>query len=76
MRATRRAGGARAGVPPKKHLKQGNIYLGSPDRPKDKAIEQELAPTRIPFMRKNIQLLTAKVNTLAEKLAQRESEGK
>lgn len=68
--------GARAGVPPKKHLKQGNIYLGSPARPKDKAIEQELAPTRIPFMRKNIQLLTEKVNKLAEKLAQREIEGK
>ncbi len=68
--------GARAGVPPKKHLKQGNIYLGNPARPKDKAIEQELAPTRIPFMRKNIQLLTEKVNKLAEKIAQREAEGK
>ena len=62
--------GARAGVPPKKHLKQGNIYLGSPARPKDKAIEQELSLTRIPFMRKNIQTLTEKVAQLNEKLTQ------
>jgi UDP-3-O-[3-hydroxymyristoyl] glucosamine N-acyltransferase len=62
--------GARAGVPPKKHLKQGNIYLGSPARPKDKAIEQELSLTRIPFMRKNIQALSDKVNQLNEKLSQ------
>ena len=61
--------GARTGVPPKKHLKQGNIYLGNPARPKDKAIEQELAVTRIPFMRKNIQALTEKVAQLTEKLA-------
>jgi UDP-3-O-[3-hydroxymyristoyl] glucosamine N-acyltransferase len=61
--------GARTGVPPKKHLKQGNIYLGNPARPKDKAIEQELAVTRIPFMRKNIQSLTEKVSQLTEKLA-------
>lgn len=65
--------GARAGVPPKKHLKQGNIYLGNPARPKDKAIEQELAATRIPFMRKNIQALTKKVAQLTEQLAQLES---
>lgn len=68
--------GARAGVPPKKHLKQGNIYLGNPARPKDKAIEQELATTRIPFMRKNIQTLTEKVAHLTEQLAQLESEDK
>ncbi|HVT63406.1 MAG TPA: UDP-3-O-(3-hydroxymyristoyl)glucosamine N-acyltransferase [Legionellaceae bacterium] len=61
--------GARAGVPPKKHLKQGNIYLGSPARPKDKAIEQELAVTRIPFIRKNLQALSDKVALLSEKLA-------
>jgi len=66
--------GARAGVPPKKHLKQGNIYLGSPARPKDKAIEQELATTRIPFMRKNIQTLTEKVTLLTDQLAQLEAE--
>lgn len=62
--------GARAGVPPRKHLKQGNIYLGSPARPKDKAIEQELSLTRIPFMRKNIQTLADKVTQLSEKLSQ------
>ena len=66
--------GARAGVPSKKHLKQGNIYLGSPARPKDKAIEQELATTRIPFMRKNIRALTEKVEQLAQKLSQIEHE--
>ncbi|HBI22491.1 MAG TPA: UDP-3-O-(3-hydroxymyristoyl)glucosamine N-acyltransferase [Legionella sp.] len=66
--------GARAGVPPKKHLKQGNIYLGSPARPKDKAIEQELATTRIPFMRKNLRALTERVAQLAEKLAILEQE--
>lgn len=60
--------GARAGVPPRKHLKQGNIYLGSPARPKDKAIEQELATTRIPLMRKNLKALTERVSQLAERL--------
>lgn len=68
--------GARAGVPPNKHLKQGNIYLGSPARPREKAIEQELAATRIPFMRKNIQTLTDRVNQLSEKLNQLETEDK
>lgn len=66
--------GARAGVPPKKHLKQGNVYLGNPARPKDKAIEQELATTRIPFMRKNMKALTDKVALLTEKLARLEEE--
>lgn len=61
--------GARAGVPPKKHLKQGNIYLGSPARPKDKAIEQELAATRIPFIRKNVQELSKRVTELAEQVS-------
>ena len=60
--------GARAGVPPRKHLKQGNIYWGNPARPKDKAIEQELATTRIPLMRKNLKLLHEKVAQLAERL--------
>ncbi len=60
--------GARAGVPPKKHLKQGNIYLGSPARPRDKAIEQELATTRIPLMRKNLRLLSEKVAQLSERM--------
>ena len=66
--------GARAGVPPKKHLKQGNIYLGNPARPKDKAIEQELATTRIPFMRKNIRALSEKVVQLTEKMTRLEEE--
>ncbi|MDF1758412.1 MAG: UDP-3-O-(3-hydroxymyristoyl)glucosamine N-acyltransferase [Legionellaceae bacterium] len=68
--------GARAGVPPKKHLKKGNIYLGSPARPKDKAIEQELATTRIPFMRKNMQNLAEKVAQLSEQISQLETEGR
>lgn len=62
--------GARAGVPPRKHLKQGNIYLGSPARPKDKAIEQELATTRIPLMRKNLKSLSEKVSQMADRLEQ------
>ncbi|PJD94079.1 MAG: UDP-3-O-(3-hydroxymyristoyl)glucosamine N-acyltransferase [Legionella sp.] len=65
--------GARTGVPPKKHLKQGNIYLGTPARPKDKAIEQELAVTRIPFIRKNLQALSEKVAKLSEKITFLES---
>lgn len=56
--------GARAGVPPKKHLKQGNVYLGSPARPRDKAIEQELSVTRIPIMRKNLRALSERVDAL------------
>lgn len=60
--------GARAGVPPKKHLLQGNIYLGNPARPKNKAIEQEFAATRIPFIRKNLKALSEKVDKLARKL--------
>ncbi len=66
--------GARTGVPPKKHLKQGNIYLGNPARPKDKAIEQELASTRIPFMRKNINNLNEKVTQLTTRLLKLENE--
>lgn len=61
---------ARAGVPPKKHLLEGNIYLGNPARPKDKAIEHELSVTRIPIMRKNLKNLSDKVKALSEQLAQ------
>lgn len=61
--------GARAGVPPKKHLLSGNVYIGNPARPKDKAIEQDLSVTRIPFMRKNLKALSEKVEQLSEKLA-------
>jgi UDP-3-O-[3-hydroxymyristoyl] glucosamine N-acyltransferase len=60
---------ARAGVPPKKHLKQGNVYLGNPARPKEKAMEQEFATTRIPFMRKNLHALTERVNQLSKIVA-------
>jgi UDP-3-O-[3-hydroxymyristoyl] glucosamine N-acyltransferase len=66
--------GARAGVPPKKHLIKGNVYLGNPARPKDKAIEQELAVTRIPLMRKNLKALSDKVAALAEQLDKAEAE--
>jgi UDP-3-O-[3-hydroxymyristoyl] glucosamine N-acyltransferase len=66
--------GARAGVPPKKHLKQGNVYLGNPARPKDKAIEQELATTRIPFIRKNLRTLTDRVALLSQKITDLEQE--
>jgi UDP-3-O-[3-hydroxymyristoyl] glucosamine N-acyltransferase len=61
--------GARTGVPPRKHLKHGNVYLGSPARVKDKAIEFELAATRIPMMRKNLLALTGKVKRLGERVA-------
>ena len=60
--------GARAGVPSRKHLKQGNIYWGNPARPKEKAIEQELATTRIPLMRKSMKSLIEKVAQLTERL--------
>ncbi len=60
--------GARTGVPPRKHLKQGNVYLGSPARVKDKAIELELASTRIPMMRKNILSLTKEMKRLSERM--------
>lgn len=60
--------GARSGVPPKKHLKKGQTYLGNPARPKDKALEQEFSTTRIPFMRKHIQNLQDKVTRLEEQV--------
>ncbi len=60
--------GARSGVPPRKHLRQGVIYWGNPARPKDKAIEQELATTRIPLMRRNLKSLSEKVAQLAKRL--------
>ena len=60
--------GARTGVPPRKHLKHGNIYLGNPARPKEKAIEQELATTRIPLMRKNLKALSEKVAQLTDRM--------
>lgn len=61
--------GARTGVPSRKHLKQGNVYLGNPARPRDKAIEHELSVTRIPYLRKNIQELREKLDALALKFS-------
>jgi len=54
--------GARAGVPPKKHLKKGLIYLGSPARPREKAIEHEMSTTRIPLMRKQLKKLSEELS--------------
>lgn len=60
--------GARTGVPPNKHLKEGTIYLGSPAKPKDIAIKQELSVNRIPLMRKNIKSLTEQLAQLKKQL--------
>lgn len=65
--------GARAGVPPRKHLKQGNIYLGSPARPKDKAIAHELSINRVPIMSKNLKSLSQRVKDLETTLIQEET---
>lgn len=62
--------GARAGVPPRKHLKAGAVYLGSPARPKDKAIEHELSVSRIPGLKKNIQRMQERIETLTKRLAE------
>lgn len=67
--------GARTGVPPRKHLKQGNVYLGSPARLKDKAIELELSSTRIPMMRKNLLALSQKVGELSAQVQRLDPEG-
>lgn len=66
--------GARTGVPPNKHLRQGTVYLGSPARPKDIAIQNELAVNRIPLIRKNIKSLMEQVDALKKQLAQQETE--
>lgn len=66
--------GARAGVPPRKHLLEGNVYLGSPARPKDKAVEQELSVSRIPIMRKNYSQLKETVKELSKRLQKLEAE--
>lgn len=60
--------GARAGVPPKKHLRKGLIYLGSPARPREKAIEHEMSTTRIPLMRKQLKRLAEQVAQLKEQI--------
>lgn len=59
---------ARAGVPSRKHLLKGNVYLGNPARPRDKAIEQELSVNRIPRMRKTLQALSEKITILEKHL--------
>lgn len=66
--------GARTGVPPRKHLKQGNVYLGNPARLKDKAIALELSASRIPMMRKTMLELSKKVGQLTERLEQLNTE--
>jgi UDP-3-O-[3-hydroxymyristoyl] glucosamine N-acyltransferase len=60
--------GARAGVPPRRHLKQGNVYLGSPARPRDKALELEMAVARAPRTRKNMLALSQQVAELTERM--------
>lgn len=64
--------GARTGVPPKRHLKEGSVYLGSPARLKDEAIKHELSVNRIPLMRKNIKALSEQVAALEKKVVQQE----
>lgn len=66
--------GARAGVPSRKHLKKGNVYLGSPARPRDKALEHELSVTRIPYLRRQIQALASKLEALRVRLHDEETE--
>lgn len=66
--------GARTGVPPNKHLKEGIVYFGSPARPKEIALQHELAVGRIPFMRKNIKKLSEQVAVLSKKLAELEAQ--
>jgi UDP-3-O-[3-hydroxymyristoyl] glucosamine N-acyltransferase len=66
--------GARTGVPPKKTLKKGMTYLGNPARPKEKALEQELSSTRIPYMRKHILTMQEKIQELEQKIAHLTSE--
>lgn len=55
---------ARAGVPSRKRLYKGNVYLGNPARPRDKAIKLELEANRIPLLRKKVEALTEKVSAL------------
>jgi UDP-3-O-[3-hydroxymyristoyl] glucosamine N-acyltransferase len=62
--------GARTGVPPKKHLLQGMVYLGNPARPKDKAIEMELAANRIPGIKKQLLKTQEKLSQLEKLLSE------
>lgn len=58
--------GARTGVAPGRHLKQGNMYMGSPSRSKEKFMEIELATMRLPTMRKNMLAMGKKIEHLTE----------
>lgn len=62
--------GARAGVPPNKHLRGNQVYLGSPSRPKEKAIELELGVNRLPGMRKRIAKLEEQLKALMESISE------
>lgn len=66
--------GARTGVPPKRVLKKGTTYLGNPARPKEKALEHELATTRIPYMRKHILNMQDRIQELEQKIEQLSTE--
>ena len=66
--------GARSGVPPHKHLIGGNVYLGSPARPKDLFMKHELAVNRIPLIQKNIKTLTEQLKQLKRTLNSRRDE--
>lgn len=66
--------GARTGVAPNKLLKEDTVYFGSPARPKEIALQHELAVNRIPLIRKNIKTLTEQVAALKKQLAKVEAE--
>jgi len=61
-------------VSSKKHLVGGNMYLGTPARPRDKAMAQELAIARLHITNKNLKMLDEKVAALSEKLNHSEAE--
>lgn len=65
--------GARAGVPSRKHLTRGNIYLGNPARPKEKALKQELAATRLPIISAKLKALTTKFAELEHQITSKET---
>lgn len=61
-------------VPSKKHLVGGNMYLGTPARPRDKAMAQELAIARLHITNKNLKTLDEKLAAISHKLDQIEAE--
>lgn len=60
--------GPRSSVPARKKLNSGQVYLGTPSRPKNKAIEAELSVNRIPSMRKQLKNLKEKVKDLETRI--------